>query len=76
MSSLVRLILNGSSVSLQITKTAIKASMVLQIGQILIVNYGVYCNLASKKSMYNAVSTLAPSFSIGSSSFLQVTRRL
>ena len=32
------------------------------------------CPCASEKLMYNAVNTLAPSFSIGSSSFLQVTR--
>ena len=29
-----------------------------------------------KKSMYNVVNTLAPSFLIGSSSFLQVTRTI
>ena len=34
----------------------------------------VTCPLESKKSIYNAVNTLAPSFLIGSSSFLQVTR--
>ena len=32
------------------------------------------CPCASEKLMYNAVNTLAPSFSIGSSLFLQVTR--
>ena len=35
---------------------------------------GVICPLASEKLMYNIVNTLAPSFLIGSSSFLQVTR--
>ena len=34
----------------------------------------VICPRASKKSMYNVVKTLAPSFLIGSSSFLQVMR--
>ena len=37
-------------------------------------DYGVTCPLASEKAMYNVVNTLAPSFLIGSSSFLQVTR--
>ena len=37
-------------------------------------DYRVTCPLASAKSIYNAVNTLAPSFLIGSSSFLQVTR--
>ena len=36
--------------------------------------YGVSCPWASEKSMYNVVNTLAPSFLIESSSFLQVTR--
>ena len=36
--------------------------------------YGVTCPWASEMSMYNVVNTLAPSFLIGSSSFLQVTR--
>ena len=36
--------------------------------------YGVSCPWASEKSMYNVVDTLAPSFLIESSSFLQVTR--
>ena len=37
-------------------------------------DYGVSCPWASEKSMYNVVNTLAPSFLIESSSFLQVTR--
>ena len=37
-------------------------------------DYGVSCPWGSEKSMYNVVNTLAPSFLIGSSSFLQVTR--
>ena len=36
-------------------------------------DYRVTCPLASEKSIYNAVNTLASSFLIGSS-FLQVTR--
>ena len=37
-------------------------------------DYGVSCPWASEKSMCNVVNTLAPSFLIESSSFLQVTR--
>ena len=37
---------------------------------------GVNCPIVSEKSMYNVVNTLAPSFFIGSSSFLQVTGQL
>ena len=37
-------------------------------------NSRVICPCASEKLMYNVVSTLAPSFLIGSSSFLQVIR--
>ena len=36
----------------------------------------VICPLASEKSMYNVVNTLAPSFLIGSSLFLQVRRTI
>ena len=37
-------------------------------------NSKVICPCASGKLLYNVVNTLAPSFLIGSSSFLQVTR--
>ena len=37
-------------------------------------NTRVICHCPSKKLLYNVVSTLAPSFLIGSSSYLQVTR--
>ena len=37
-------------------------------------DYGVRCPWASEKSMYNVVNTLAPSFLIESSSFMQVRR--
>ena len=37
-------------------------------------NFRVICPCASEKLMFNVVSTLAPSFLIGSSSYLQVTR--
>ena len=36
----------------------------------------VICPCASEKLVYNVVNTLAPSFLIGSSSFLQVTRTI
>ena len=39
-------------------------------------NSRVICPCASEKLMYNVVSTLAPSFLIGSSLFLQVTRTI
>ena len=37
-------------------------------------DYGVSCPWASEKSMYNVVNTLAPSFLIESSSFMQIRR--
>ena len=37
-------------------------------------NTRVICPCASEKLPYNVVSTLAPSFLVGSSSYLQVTR--
>ena len=36
-------------------------------------NTSVICPCASEKLLYNVVSTLAPSFLIGSSAYLQVT---
>ena len=37
-------------------------------------NFRVICPCESEKLLYNVVDTLAPSFLIGSSSYLQVTR--
>ena len=37
-------------------------------------NTRVICPCASEKMLYNVVSTLAPSFLIGYSSYLQITR--
>ena len=37
-------------------------------------NTRVVCPCASEQLLYNAVSTLTPTFLIGSSSYLQVTR--
>ena len=38
------------------------------------IDYGVSCPWVSEKSMYYVVNTLAPSFLIESSSFMQVRR--
>ena len=38
-------------------------------------NFRVICPCVSEKLMFNVVSTLAPSFLIGSSSYLQVMRK-
>ena len=38
------------------------------------INTRVICPCVSEKLLYNVVTTLAPSFLIGSSSYLQVTR--
>ena len=42
--------------------------------QVSITDFGVSCPCACEKSMNSVVTTLAPSFLIGSSSFLQATR--
>ena len=51
-----------------------KAWMSSNFGQIPTPNTSVICPCASEKLLYNVVTTLEPSFSIGSSSYLQVTR--
>ena len=45
-----------------------------EFGQNSTADFGVSCPRASEKTSYNLVSTLAPSFLIGSSSYLQITR--
>ena len=45
-----------------------------ELWQDSITGAGVSCPLASEKSINSVVNTLAPSFLIGSSTFLQVTR--
>ena len=47
---------------------------VLEFQPDLTTDYGVTCPWASEKSMYNFVNTLAPSFLLETSSFLQVTK--
>ena len=68
MTTLVLSILNGSSSFLHTIRTTIKAWMSLNFGDL-----GVSCPIASEKLMNNVETTLAPSFLIGSSSFLQTT---
>ena len=51
-----------------------KAWMSANFGQIPPLTLGLSALWASEKSMYNVVNTLAPSFLIGSSLFLQVMR--
>ena len=74
MTTLVVSILNGSSSFLHTIRTTIKAWMSLNFLKIP----SPFMELALldhlKKMMDNVVSTLAPSFLIGSSSFLNVTR--
>ena len=65
--------LNQSSSFLQITRTCMKAWMSSNFGQIPTPT-PVICPCTSEKLLYNVVSTLAPSFLIGSFSYLQVTR--
>ena len=61
----------GSSSYLQVTRTSIKAWMSLNLGRISPLASELVALERLKKCH---VSTLAPSFLIGSSSFLQVTR--
>ena len=55
-------------------KTTIKAWMRLNLGRIPPLTSELVALECLKKKSYNFVSTLAPSFLIGSSSYLQVTR--
>ena len=65
--------LNQSSSFLQVTRTCMKAWISSNFGQIPTPT-PVICPCASEKLLYNVVTTLASSFLIGSSSYLQVTR--
>ena len=73
MITLVHSFSNGSSLYLQVTRTIIKAWIGLNFGKIPSLTSELAALEASKKSMNNVVTTLAPSFLIGSS-FLQATR--
>ena len=73
-STLAPSFLIGSSSFLQVTRTTIKAWMSSNLGRIPQLNLELAALEHLKKTSYNLVSTLAPSFLIGSSSYLQVTR--
>ena len=67
------------SLFLQVTRTPIKSWMGSKLGSIGLRTYELAALERLKKSQYtyngrNVVTTLIPSFSNGSSSFLQVTR--
>ena len=55
---------------MQVTRTTIKALMISNFGQVP----PLTTELAALERLFNVVTALAPSFLIGSSSFLQVTR--
>ena len=63
-----------SSSFLQVTRTCMKAWMSSNLGQIPPPTPELSTLAHLKNLLYNIVNTQAPSFLIGSSSFLQVTR--
>ena len=73
-STLAPSFLIGSSSFLQVTRTIIKAWMGSNLGKIPPLTSELAALERLKKMSYNLVSTLAPSFLIRSSSYLQVTR--
>ena len=74
LSTLVPTFLIGSSSFFQVMRTTIKACMSSNLGRIPPLTSELVALERLKKTSYNLVSTLAPSFLFGSSSFLQVTR--
>ena len=64
----------GSSSFLQVTRTTIKAWMSSNLGRIPPLTSGLVALERQEKTLYNLVSTLAPSFLIRFSSFLLVCR--
>ena len=72
--TLVPSFLDGSSSFLQGTRLDIKALDEFEFRQDSITDLGVSCPWAYEKSTNKVVTTLARSFLIGSSSFLQVIR--
>ena len=64
----------GSSSFLQVMRTTIKAWMSSNFCVIPPLTAELAALKRLKRKRYNLVNTLAPSFLIGSSSFLQVTR--
>ena len=75
MTTLVPSFLNGSSSSLQIKRPTIKAWMSLNFGKIPSLTLELTALERQKKIVNNIVTTLAPSFLIGSSSFLWATSK-
>ena len=75
MTSLVLSILNGSSSFLHTIRTTNKAWMSLNLGKIPLLTSELAA-LERQKKIMNNVITLAPSFLIGSSSFLHATIKL
>ena len=71
MTTQVLSILKGSTSFLHTIRTTIKAWMVLNFGKIPSLTSELAALERQKKIMNNVVTTLAPSFLIGSSSFLQ-----
>ena len=65
----------GSSSFLQVTRTTTKAWMSFNLGRIPPLTLELAALERLKKMSYNLVSTLAPSFLIRSSSYLQVSRK-
>ena len=74
MTSLALSISKGSFSFLQVTRSTIKAWMGLNFVKIPSLTLELAALERLKKSMKNVVTTLASSFFIGSSSFLQVAR--
>ena len=74
MNTLAPSFLNQSSSFLQVTRTWHESLDEFKFRPDTDTNTRVICPCVSEKLLYNVVSTLAPSFLIGSSSFLQVTR--
>ena len=75
MTTVVHSFSNGSSSFFQVTRSAIKAWMGLNFRKIPSLTSQLAA-LERVKTMNSVVTTLAPSFLIGSSSFLQVTRTI
>ena len=75
MTTLVPSFLDGSSSFLQITSTTIKACMGSNFGKIPSLTSELAALERLEKLMNNVVTTLAPSFLIGCSSFLQATSK-
>ena len=74
MNTLAPSFLIGSSSFLQVTITDMHKLDEFEFRRDPTTDYGVSCPWASEKSMYFVVNTLAPSFLIESSLFMQVRR--